>query len=59
MKATINKGVSDKASISLEVDNLFNDVREEFYQGFNATDQLFTRFSPGVTIGLGVNYKLL
>lgn len=59
MKATINKGISDKASISLEVDNLFNDVREEFYQGFNATDQIFTRFSPGVTIGLGVNYKLM
>lgn len=58
VKATFNLGIGERASISFEVDNLLNDVREEFFTGFRADDQIFTRFSPGVAIGLGVSYKI-
>ena len=50
-------GAEDRLSLNFSVSNILNDVREEFYQGFNAQDQFFTRRSPGTSFGLGVGYS--
>ena len=53
----LNKSFNDKVDFNFSVTNLLNDRREEFYQAFNAQDQVYTAFSPGITVGLGVKYK--
>ena len=60
LKFSLNKafGPDQRTSVSFEVDNILNDVREEFYSGFQAADQFYSRFSPGMTVGLGVKYSL-
>jgi hypothetical protein len=47
-----------KFSISVTAENLLNDQRQEFFQGFNATDQVFTQFSPDRSFGLGLSYSI-
>jgi len=60
LKFSLNKafGPDQRTSISFEVDNILNDVREEFYGGFQAADQYYSRLSPGMSFGLGVKYSL-
>lgn len=55
----VNKriGAERRATINLGVNNILNDKREEFYTGFNAQDQYFSGFSPGVTYSLGIKYE--
>lgn len=50
-------GLDNRTSINFSIENILNDVREEFYQSYNSTDQLFTSFNPGMTIGLGINHS--
>lgn len=50
-------GADEKVAINLSVDNILNDRREQFFESFNAADQIFTGFSPGTSIGVGINYK--
>ncbi|MEM7108521.1 MAG: TonB-dependent receptor [Bacteroidota bacterium] len=50
-------GEEQALSINFSVENILNDRREEFFEGFNAQDQIFTGFSPGTTIGIGASYK--
>ena len=56
----VNKtlGEEQRTTINFGVSNLFNDVREEFFTGFNATDQYYSRFSPGTSFSFGVNYNI-
>ncbi len=53
----LNKSIGDRVSLNFSVSNILNDVREEFYQAFNATEQLYTRFSPGTAVGFGFKYN--
>lgn len=53
----LNKSFNERIDFNFSVSNILNDRREEFYQAFNAQDQVYTSFSPGVTIGLGVSYN--
>lgn len=55
----VNKtvGKEKRATISFNISNLLNDVREEFYTGFNATDQIFYKYSPGTEISVGFKYN--
>lgn len=50
-------GSAQRASINMRVENILNDKREEFYSGFNATDQIYYRYSPGLELGLGFSYS--
>ena len=55
----LNKSFGDEGNteVNLSISNILNDVREEFYTGFEADDQYFTRFSPGVSLGVGFKYS--
>lgn len=50
-------GENRRSSVNLNVSNILNDVREEVYKGFNASDQYFTKFSPLTSISLGIKYS--
>jgi TonB-dependent receptor len=47
-----------KMSLNLGVSNILNDQREEVFSAFQSTDEVFSRFSPGTSIGLGIKYSL-
>lgn len=50
-------GENRRSTINLNVSNLLNDVREEMYEGFRATNQYFTKFNPGTAVSLGIKYS--
>ena len=50
-------GPEERTSLNFSVNNILNDRREQFYQNFEATNQEFDGFSPGITIGVGFGYK--
>jgi outer membrane receptor protein involved in Fe transport len=50
-------GKDQRLTLNLSVDNILNDRREQFFQNFEATDQLFYAFDPGVEIGVGIKYS--
>jgi len=49
-------GPEKKSSFNFKVSNILGDEREEFYSSYNSSDQLFTRFNPGLEISLGIKY---
>ena len=55
----INKklGKDGRTVIDFKVSNILNDKRESVYRSFNAEDQYFNSFSPGISFGLGVSHK--
>ena len=55
MNKTVGK--EKRATISVNITNLLGDVREELYSAFNATDQIFYRYSPGTEFGVGFKYN--
>ena len=57
---SLNKsfGEDRRTGLNLSVTNILNDVREEVYTGFRATNQYFTKFSPNLGISLGFRYSL-
>lgn len=50
-------GKSRKATLNFSVNNILNDLKESYYVGFRAEDQLFNRLNPGTSIGLGLKYN--
>lgn len=60
LKININKtmGGEEQFALSLEVANILNDDREQFFQAFEAQNQLFSAFNPGTTISAGFTYKI-
>lgn len=50
-------GEDEKLNVNLSIENILNDRREEFFVGHSAQEQIFTGFSPGTSIGVGVSYK--
>jgi outer membrane receptor protein involved in Fe transport len=61
LKFSLNKafGPDQRTSLSFNVSNILNDLREEFYTSFRAEDQVFTRFNPGISFSLGLKYSVL
>ncbi len=49
-------GPEGKSSINVSVTNILNSVRAEDFEGYQATNQIFTRFRPGTAFSVG--YKL-
>lgn len=44
--------------LSIGVSNILGDLREEFFQGYQAQEQVFTRYNPGRSFNVGFTYKL-
>ena len=59
LNLSINKklGEKQKTVVDLKVSNLLNDKRESVYKSYKATDQVFSRLNPGMSIGVGVSHK--
>lgn len=53
---TLNKKFGEKIVVDFSVSNILNDKMERVYKSYEADDQPFDIFSPGVSFGLGVNY---
>lgn len=58
LKFNLNKSLGEEGqtSINLSVSNILNDTREEIYKGFRADDEIFTLFTPGRSVSLGIKY---
>jgi TonB-dependent receptor len=56
---SINKrlGEDQKTSIDFKVSNILNDTMERVFSSYNATDQYFSRYSPGISFSLGLSHK--
>jgi TonB-dependent receptor len=50
-------GVEQNLSLGVKVSNILNDVREEFFQNFEADPQYYTRFSPGTSVSVNFGYN--
>ena len=59
LKFNANKqiGQGDKATINFSISNLLRDVHEEVFKGFEAEDQIFNRFAPGIAVSAGIKYR--
>ncbi|MFM1876767.1 MAG: hypothetical protein RL266_2504 [Bacteroidota bacterium] len=54
--AYVNVGAKRNSRISLRLQNLLDDDRTLVYRSFEAEDQIFTSFKPGVSIRLAYQY---
>ena len=56
---SINKkvGKDQNTTIDFKVSNLLNDSVERVFSSYNAADQYFTRYSPGISFSLGLSHK--
>lgn len=56
---SLNKrlGEEGKSSVSLNVTNILDDSRDEFYQGFNTADQIFSSYNEHRSISVGYKYS--
>lgn len=60
---SLNYGITKKigeernTAIDLKVSNILNDVREELFQSYQAQDQVFSSFSPGTAISIGISHQ--
>lgn len=59
LRFNLNKkmGSHNQASLNLSVSNILNDNQEEVFKGFKAQDQIFSSFSPGRAVSLGLKYS--
>lgn len=54
-----NLGKDKRASITFNASNILHDVKENFYVGFRAESQYYTKFDPGTSFSVGLKYNLL
>lgn len=54
----VNKNLGDKLSLNFKVSNLLGDIRQESFTGYEAANQIYTRYSPGTEFGLGLKYSI-
>lgn len=55
----INKtfGEQKRTTLNVSVNNILNDLKESYYVGFRAEDQLFSRLNPGTSFSFGFKYN--
>jgi outer membrane receptor protein involved in Fe transport len=55
----INKslGKNRKTTLNFSVNNILNDLKENFYVGFEADDRPFSRLNPGTSFSFGFKYN--
>jgi len=49
-------GKNKQTIINFSINNILNDKREDFFEAYNAQDQIFNQFTPGTEVGLGIKY---
>jgi outer membrane receptor protein involved in Fe transport len=56
----INKsfGKDRRTLVTFNVSNILNDKRENFFTGYNADRQYYSRFNPGTSFKIGLKYQL-
>ena len=56
----LNKGIGKekKATLTLGISNILNDDRENFFTGFNAERQYYSKLNPGTSFSFGFKYNL-
>lgn len=56
---SINKRLGEKqnTTIDFKVSNILNNDLERVYSSFEAEDQFFSKFSPGISFGLGFSHN--
>ena len=56
---SLNKrlGEDQKTAIDFKVSNILNNDLERVFSSFGADDQIFSRFSPGISFSAGVSHK--
>lgn len=52
----LNKSLG-QASLNLSVNNILNDAREDFYEAFNAQNQIYEKYNPNRSVSLGIKYS--
>lgn len=57
LTASKSFGKEGKQSINLKVENVLNDIKESFYVGYGAHDQIFTSLNPGTAFSISYTYK--
>ncbi|MFP8487834.1 TonB-dependent receptor domain-containing protein [Gracilimonas sp. Q87] len=50
-------GIDGKSSLSFSITNILDDSREEFYQGFNTSDQVFSSYNEHRSVSIGYKYS--
>ena len=50
-------GKNRQTIINFSINNILNDKREDFFEAYNAQDQIFNQFTPGMEVGLGIKYE--
>lgn len=50
-------GAKKAYQVGFSVDNMLSDLREQVTRSFEAEEQIFNRFNPGLTMGLSFSYK--
>ncbi|HET8865705.1 MAG TPA: TonB-dependent receptor [Gracilimonas sp.] len=50
-------GEEGKSTLSFSVTNILDDSRDEFYQGFNTADQIFSSYNEHRSISIGYKYS--
>lgn len=50
-------GKDERVQVNVGMSNILGDLREEFFQGFQAQEQVFTRYNPGRAFNVGFTYK--
>ncbi len=58
LSANHSFGPNNRMKASLNVQNLLNNTRQSNFQAFGAMDQIYSRLSPGMSIGFGLSYKI-
>jgi len=54
----LDKKLGEKLTIGVKMENLLNDKRESVFKSYQATDQLFSRLSPGRSFQFRLSYSL-
>lgn len=57
LRLNMNKSLGSNASVNLSVSNLLNETRAEYYQGYRAEKQIFSKYKPHTTVSLGFKYS--
>jgi len=50
-------GANMKSKITVGVDNILNDTKEQVYKGFNAKDQIYATYNPGTRFSIKYNFR--
>jgi TonB-dependent receptor len=57
LSGSFSFGKDYNQNISLKVANVLNDLRESFFVGFQAQDQIFSQLNPGIQASLSYSYN--